>query len=445
MKTTTIGPLALFALIALVVLTWLLNVLATVFPAQSAFLWIARQQGLNLSGLLSIVFMSLTMFLAIRPAWLEKPLGGLDRIYRLHKWSGILAVSFGALHWLIKQSGGMIRGLIGSEGRLPKIKYDGLLEIMREFGADMGEPALYIALVMLVITLWRRFPYHLWRHLHRIMPVLYLMLAFHAALLAPPAYWTQPVGLVLGVFLALGAVASIMSLTGLIGHSRQVKAVVSAIKHTDDVTEITCRLEGAWQSHRPGQFAFITFGKLEGAHPFTIASADRGDRTITFFIKALGDFTRDVAQRVEAGQAVTVEGPYGRFQLDRHNRKLGQIWVAGGVGVTPFLAWLESLQGNAGHSLEADLHYCTRNREKDHFIARLRALCENLPGVRLHVHSAQHGDLLNAKSLMPANTKPRNAEVWFCGPRGLAEALKRGLKESGIAGLRFHQEAFELR
>lgn len=111
----------------------------------------------------------------------------------------------------------------------------------------------------------------------------------------------------------------------------------------------------------------------------------------------------------------------------------------------PFIAWLESLQGSTAHSLEADLHYCTRNRENDHFIVRLHALCENLPGIRLHVHSAQHGDLLKAESLMPKNTQPRNAEVWFCGPRGLADALKRGLKEGGIAGLHFHQEAFELR
>ena len=242
--------------------------------------------------------MSLTMFLAVRPAWLEKPLGGLDRIYRLHKWSGILAVTFGALHWLIKQSGGLIKGLIGSEGRLPKIKYDGVLEAMRELGDDMGEPALYMALAMLVITLWRRFPYHLWRHLHRIMPVLYLMLAFHAALLAPPAYWTQPVGLVLGIFLALGSIASVLSLTGQIGRSRQIKAIVTAVKHTDDITEVTCKLEGPWQTHRPGQFAFITFGKFEGAHPFTIASAERGDRTITFFIKALGDFTRCIAEKI---------------------------------------------------------------------------------------------------------------------------------------------------
>ena len=61
MRTNTIGPLGLLTLAVLVASTWLLDVLATVFPEQSAFLWIARQQGLNLSGLLSIVFMSLTM------------------------------------------------------------------------------------------------------------------------------------------------------------------------------------------------------------------------------------------------------------------------------------------------------------------------------------------------------------------------------------------------
>jgi predicted ferric reductase len=29
--------------------------------------------------------MSLAMMLALRPAWLERPLGGLDKIYHTHK------------------------------------------------------------------------------------------------------------------------------------------------------------------------------------------------------------------------------------------------------------------------------------------------------------------------------------------------------------------------
>src|SRR5690606_12272350 len=41
--------------------------------------WAVYDQSLLLSGLLSIALMSLTMMLALRPAWLERPMGGLDQ------------------------------------------------------------------------------------------------------------------------------------------------------------------------------------------------------------------------------------------------------------------------------------------------------------------------------------------------------------------------------
>jgi predicted ferric reductase len=41
----------------------------------------------------------------------------------------------------------------------------------------------------------------------------------------------------------------------------------------------------------------------------------------------------------------------------------------------------------------------------------------------------------------------KGAEIWFCGPSGLAEALRNGLRAMGGMGRqpRFHQEAFEMR
>ena len=431
----------LFSLLTAICAAWALAVATTTYPADSALLWIVRQEAMNLTGLLSIALMSLSMLLATRPTWLETPLHGLDRIYRLHKWSGILAVGFGATHWLLKLSSGLIKTLIGREGRLPKVRYDGFLEVLREFGKDMGEPALYIVLAMLVITLWRRFPYHLWRHLHRAMPALYLLLALHAAMLSPPSYWTEPVGALLAACLAVGVLASVISLSGMTGRRRQTKGSVQRISKHGDVTELTCQLDEQWPGHCPGQFAFITFDRLEGAHPFTIASADGDKRTVTFFIKALGDFTKHLAQRVERGQTLTIEGPYGRFQLAPKPPAARQIWVAGGIGATPFLAWLEALQ--SAPTRQADLHYCTRDRDADPMVGRLQTLCAALPKVALTIHSAGHGDLLSATSLKL--TAGEQADVWFCGPRGLADALKKGLKKSWNGRWRFHQEAFEMR
>lgn len=61
----------------------------------------------------------------------------------------------------------MIKLLIGTEGRLPKTEYSRFIDLLREVIDEMGEPGLYIMLAMLVITLWRGFPYHIWRQLHR--------------------------------------------------------------------------------------------------------------------------------------------------------------------------------------------------------------------------------------------------------------------------------------
>lgn len=436
---------ALAGLVALVALAWGWDV-PVGGPSQGSLAWSMRQQALYLSGSLSIALLSFAMLLAARPAWLEAPLGGMDRMYRTHKWAGILAAGFAALHWLIEMSDDVLKALVGREGRVREEKYAGFLEVLRDLAEDTGEWGLYAVLAMLAITLWKRFPYRPWRFLHRMMPALYLLLAFHAVLLAPSGYWTQPMGWLLGALVAAGVYGSAHSLAGRIGRSRQVGGtIVSVERSAPDVVAVRCRLDAAWPGHRAGQFAFITFDAREGPHPFTIASADQGDRLITFQIKALGDYTGRLARELQAGQALTAEGPYGRFHVGRGRRQAQQFWIAAGIGVTPFLAWLEALQAEPARAPAAELHYCTRDRESDPFIARLRSLCAALPSIRLHVHGSLQGEVLDAAMMAAGKDRSRPAEVWFCGPRAFARGLRDGLRESWHGKVRFHQEAFEMR
>lgn len=435
----------LYAFIALIALAWGLNVSA-VDAGTGSLPWLLREQGLYLSGLLAIGLMSLAMVLATRPTLLERPLGGMDRIFRLHKWAGILAVVFAALHWLIEMSDDLIKSVYGRAGRPDKIEFGGLFEALRDAGEDIGEFTIYLVLAMLVLSLWKRFPYKFWRHLHRVMPILYVLLAFHAAVLSPPDYWTQPVGVLLAVLLASGTVAAVVALSGRIGRDRRVRGEVIAVSSpAPDLTEIVCRLDGEWRGHQAGQFAFLGFDSFEGAHPFTIANADRGDHTLSFQIKALGDYTRQLSNRIRVGQSVTVEGPYGRFVLKRQDRKARQIWVAGGIGITPFLAWLDALQANPAAASTVDLHYSTRDAKRDPLMSRLRNLCASLPSVTLHIHDLAAGDTLSADSLTVASATGARTEVWFCGPRGFGDQLKAGLKGVWRGRLRFQREVFEMR
>jgi predicted ferric reductase len=60
--------------------------------------------------------------------------------------------------------------------------------------------------------------------------------------------------------------------------------------------------------------------------------------------------------------------------------------------------------------------------------------------MRLHIHDASRGAALKASTLAATG----QSEIWFCGPAGLARALRDGLKFIGVTP-RFHQEAFEMR
>lgn len=401
------------------------------------------EQLLTLSGYLAINFMSITMLLAARPGWLEAPLGGLDKMYQLHKWTGILAVLAALAHWLIEMADDALEDLFGKDRSLHEADFSGLLDSLQDGAEDLGEPGLYLLLFLVGITLSRWVPYVFWRYLHRVMPLIYLALAAHALLLAPLKWWQQPTGWLMALLMVGGMMASLQSLTSKIGKSRRYRGMVQAVKQTPaNITEVVCDMGQRWPGHRAGQFALVTFDPLEGAHPFTLASADHGDGQLSFQIKALGDYTGTLAQRLQSGQAVTLEGPYGRFNPAKGRKTAQQIWVAGGIGITPFLAALENrlLHSEQKHPA-LTLHYCTAGAAADPMLARLQQLLEQLPDITLHIHDSQQGQRLTASQLQIQGTK---VDIWFCGPQGLATALRNGLKQTSIS-LRFHQECFEFR
>lgn len=65
--------------------------------------------------------------------------------------------------------------------------------------------------------------------------------------------------------------------------------------------------------------------------------------------------------------------------------------------------------------------------------------------MRLKIHGARQGEVLEAKEIVAAQERGRRAEIWFCGPRGLAEKLKQELHDALPGRFSFHQEAFEMR
>ena len=86
-----------------------------------------RKALISLSGAWTLIWMGVCMVLALRPMWLEDYLGGLDRMYAIHKWTGIGAVLLGIVHWLIALSPRFLTawGWISLPGRGPRTKHGG--------------------------------------------------------------------------------------------------------------------------------------------------------------------------------------------------------------------------------------------------------------------------------------------------------------------------------
>jgi len=296
--------------------------------------------------------------------------------------------------------------------------------------------------VLILLALAKRFPYRHFHLAHRLLAPIYLLLAFHSVVLLRFRDWNEALGLALALLVAGGCVSAGISLAGRVGIRRQVIGEIEdlALHRDNRVLKVGLRLRDRWPGHGAGQFAFVTFDPKEGAHPFTISSAWRGDGRLLFLIKGLGDYTSRLPELLHKGDLVTIEGPYGRFDFD--SGKPRQTWVAGGIGITPFMARMQAL-ALAPDSKEVDLFYSTSAPDAD-FIARVGSLAV-AAGVRLHVVVASRDGRLDAATLCERVSDWQQGDFWFCGPSAFGQTLRDDLVARGLAPQDFHQELFDMR
>lgn len=408
--------------------------------------WEWREQIVNLSGVTALILMTLTMVVAVRPSWLDRAVGGLDKAYGLHKWAGIFSTIAIAFHWLIEHIPkiAVMRGRIaypgnlGADNPLPQWQID-----LFESSAKIAEWGFFALIVLVIIALFQKIPYRWFRTIHKIFPIIFLTAAFHAVtIMVKTNWWSSPAGYLVAIASLIGTIASFISLAQKIGASRKIKAVVESVEHYENgIIDVTLSAAGDGFTHIPGQFAFVSFEGGE-PHPFTIASSGDDPHTLRFAIKALGDHTGTLQNNVEPGQVAEIEGPYGQFHFDAVSER--QIWIAGGIGVTPFLARLEALANKGGSKKPVDFWYCVTTEKDAAFPDDLDALCQRA-GVTLHRMSAAGKQFLNANIINDTVQNLKDASVWFCGPESFARSLIRSLGPLGLKKNAFHHDNFNMR
>jgi len=135
--------------------------------------------------------------------------------------------------------------------------------------------------------------------------------------------------------------------------------------------------------------------------------------------------------KLTVGSRLEIAHPVNLFGLDKIARK--HVLIAGGIGITPFLAQIEDLHDG---SAPYELHYSVRSPEHAAFSHRLR---ERI-GERLHLYHDCDDESIDFDGLLSA--QPLGTHVYVCGPAGLIQRVLDTARGHGWSDSHLHWEKF---
>lgn len=393
-----------------------------------------------LNGVLAWGFMAMAIVIAARPAWLERITDTpLDELYRWHRTIGIWAAVLTFVHFFTKS---LMQPVLAMMTLAPAAKpvpdpniagFDAFWLWLRGFSNTAAEWVTILGAVLFVISFVSYVRYHRWLTTHRLFSIIFIVVAIHAIRLMDAADYLTPFGLLNIAITIVGVWYSIVLLVRGAGYEKTVRGEIADIRTEGGLSLVTVRPSRAL-GVKPGEFVFLRSAGHE-KHPFSVAGVN-DDGTISFAVKALGDYTRQSVPSLAKGETVFVEGPWGHFLPDYTVKN--QLWLAGGVGIAPFCAWLQDAAKNAHGAIR--LVWCIKSRDAEPLFDRVEKLAK-AAGVTLEVYESKN-KRLNAAELF---SKFLPEQVSLCASGRLAESVSKAYVSAGGAAANIRKEYFKWR
>jgi predicted ferric reductase len=420
-------------------------VLVAVAVAYPALWLLARPSGEPTSrytgeicGAEAVLLLSCALVLATLLPSIERAFSGLDRVAVWHRRAATAAVLLLVPHIALVTS--------------TPDPYETTL------GHGLGDVAL---LGLLVVTVWALAPklraarwpgpiqrlarasYERWLTAHRLAGLFVAVAVIHGALVDPVLHHSTVLRV---VFLVVGvsgvAAYAYRELLARFVISIYDYTVAEVRRPNDTTVDVSLDPKGDPLRFRPGQFVVLAFGGEGGwqRHPFSVASAPT-ERRLQVSIKAAGDYTRDLQATLQPGTPAKAAGPFGGFDYTRGGHD--QIWIAGGIGITPFLSWIRTM--DAAFDRTVDFYYSVARTSDALYLDEIQAAAASHPTLHAHVVDSERDGFLTAEKA--ASGRPRGADVWvyMCGPPPMMRALAKGFRGLGIPASRVRWEQFDIR
>lgn len=426
------GVIVIVILSLFPVFLWLRSTSPSSFSGWSnIFLLIGK-----LAGLVGMALFSINFILATRFKWLEDYFNGIDQAYIKHHITGAIAFCLLLIHPMT-----LALNLLSFS---PEFAVGLFIPNPANYSVLFGQLALNLMVIFLVLTFYGTLRYHKWKITHKFLGLAFFFASLHIFLIgsdisADP--WLKY------YFFTLVSLAWLAIFYRTILGYFLVKKYPYRIKDinvwNDSITNILMEPVGKPLSFEAGQFVFVSFisPKLSSeSHPYSITTAP-GDRNLGIAIKSLGDHS-SLVKNLDVGTSVKIEGPYGRFGHGLVSKTGNQIWIAGGIGITPFLS-MGRYYPHTGKGM-VDLYYAVNSKDEAVFLQQLTDLSDKEPNLRVIPHFSSESGFLTAEIIKHQSGALTEKDIYLCGPTSMMSSLREQLETLGVSKTRIHFEDFAL-
>lgn len=134
---------------------------------------------------------------------------------------------------------------------------------------------------------------------------------------------------------------------------------------------------------------------------------------------------------VAVGDEMVISNPVNLFSLDLRAKK--QLFIAGGIGITPFLAQIKQMERLGGRW---ELHYTCRSEALGSYVDELTTQHPN----EVNVYYDDQDQRIDLKALLDG--QPIGTHIYVCGPKGMIDWVRNTAAAEGWPREGIHYEEF---
>lgn len=400
-------------------------------------------------GILAYYLLSLQFFLTARLKLIDKYFS-LDRVYRYHMFIAVVALIIAYIHVTLK-------GIYFEDSLQTAIGNGSLITfvIITVFSIIFMVDKLFLKIKSMdslrsFFNNTLKLKYEKKILIHNIMALALIILFVHI-LMSNSVKSNLPLKIVMIIYFIVPLGLYLNHKIVKVHFNKDKRYLVSdIIRDAENIVTVKfTSVNGKVFDYLPGQFLYMRIYNSDiprDEHPFTTSSSPIEKSYVSATIKQIGDFTNSLS-KVKIGDKAYIDGAFGSFSYLKGSRNKKLCFIAGGIGITPFLSMLRYMF-TEDPDRKIILLWGVRNEteiickyELEQYVSLLKDFTFIPVASNDDTYKGEKG-FIDAEKLQGYIKNIEEYDFYICGPPIMLEAQLNNLRKLAVPKGNIHFERF---